>query len=395
MVWLLSVHSDRANFCIGLHLVSKPSFSFSTNPAEYASQPAPTLSEWKQLWAAWDTVTQQMLPEEELIAKPIKLRNACIFYLGHIPTFLDIHLSRATGESPTEPKSFQLIFERGIDPDVDNPELCHSHSEIPDEWPPLEEVLMFQNSVRERTESLYQSDAVEKNRKLASALWLGFEHEAMHLETLLYMLIQSERVLPPPGAVTPDFKALARQSNTLAVENKWFTIPASDISIGVNDTAGEDGHSQHFGWDNEKPCRSVKVESFKAKARPITNGEYAEFLAKTGTAGTPASWCEVRHSKENTTESTKRDSVLNGNAHEFHDVVEGKYVRTVYGTVPLQHAWNWPVMASYDELARCAQWMGGRIPTMEETRSIYNFVEYGKELGFEKALGNTIPAVNG
>jgi hypothetical protein len=28
-----------------------------------------------------------MIPKDELMDKPIKLRNSLIFYLGHIPTF--------------------------------------------------------------------------------------------------------------------------------------------------------------------------------------------------------------------------------------------------------------------------------------------------------------------
>jgi hypothetical protein len=95
---------------------------------------------------------------------------------------------------------------------------------------------------------------------------------------------------------------------------------------------------------------------------------------------------------------SKRDSVVNlqenGTHGSSHDMSEGKYVRTVYGTVPLKFAMGWPVVASYDELAGCAQWMGGRIPTMEEARSIYSYVESIKP-DFEKSLGNTIPAVNG
>jgi hypothetical protein len=85
------------------------------------------------------------------------------------------------------------------------------------------------------------------------------------------------------------------------------------------------------------------------------------------------------------------DKAVNGSSH---GITEGKYVRTVYGTVPLKLAMGWPVVASYDELAGCAQWMGGRIPTMEEARSIYNYVESMKP-EFESSLGNTIPAVNG
>jgi hypothetical protein len=38
--------------------------------------------------------------------------------------------------------------------------------------------------------------------------------------------------------------------------------------------------------------------------------------------------------------------------------------------------------------------MGGRIPTAEEVRSIYSYVDHMKKKEFE-ALGYTIPAVNG
>lgn len=75
--------------------------------------------------------------------------------------------------------------------------------------------------------------------------------------------------------------------------------------------------------------------------------------------------------------------------------LESKAVKTVYGLVPLKHALDWPVFASYDELAGCAAWMGGRIPTFEEARSIYAHVEVSKKKEAEKQLGKTVPAVNG
>ena len=113
----------------------------------------------------------------------------------------------------------------------------------------------------------------------------------------------------------------------------------------------------------------------------------------------PASWCERSYPSIKSTDSNKRDSVIinghNGTNGSTQNPIDDKYVRTVYGTVPLKFAMGWPVMASYDELAGCAQWMGGRIPTMEEAQSLYNYVESGKAPAFEQSLGNTIPAVNG
>lgn len=70
-------------------------------------------------------------------------------------------------------------------------------------------------------------------------------------------------------------------------------------------------------------------------------------------------------------------------------------MRTVFGLIPLKYALHWPVFASYEELSSCATWMGGRIPTAEEARSIYCHVEGLKRKEAEQHLGRTIPAVNG
>jgi L-histidine Nalpha-methyltransferase / hercynylcysteine S-oxide synthase len=169
-------------------MIAETRFSVGRDPRVYAKAPAPTEEDWEELWAIWDLVTRSMIPEKELLSKPIHLRNCCIFYLGHIPAFLDKHLTRATGGKPTEPAQFETLFERGIDPDVENPEHCHAHSEIPEEWPPLETILEYQRDVRAGVRSLYKSGATKNDRRVARSLWLGMEHEGMlfivHTSTL-------------------------------------------------------------------------------------------------------------------------------------------------------------------------------------------------------------------
>lgn len=61
-------------------------YAFPLHPNQYAPAPVPSLPEWHQLWAAWDLVTRRMIPTEDLVSKPISLRNCLLFYLGHIPT---------------------------------------------------------------------------------------------------------------------------------------------------------------------------------------------------------------------------------------------------------------------------------------------------------------------
>jgi hypothetical protein len=219
--------------------------AFNANPNVYAASTVPSLEDWRGLWVIWDAVTRGMIPNEELLNKPIKLRNACIFYLGHIPTFTDIQLTKVTKEPPCEPAYYTQIFERGIDPDVDNPELCHTHSEIPDEWPPLQEILAYQDQVRSKVQKFAKMTVIP--RCIGRALWIGFEHEIMHLETLLYMLLQSDKTLPPPKLI-PDFAGQAKLAEASRVPNEWFEIPEQKITLGLEDPEDDSGPDRHFGW---------------------------------------------------------------------------------------------------------------------------------------------------
>ncbi|KAL8779261.1 MAG: hypothetical protein Q9213_007033 [Squamulea squamosa] len=375
---------ERASFGNGiddyhLHVLAKPTLSFPPKPDEYAAQPVPNLQEFRQLWAAWDTVTRYMIPEDELLSQPIRLRNCCIFYLGHIPTFLDIHLTKATGQGPTSPRHFQTIFERGIDPDVDNPEQCHAHSEIPDTWPPVTEILDYQARVRSRVE--------------------GFEHEAMHLETLLYMLLQSDTIRPPPGP-KPCFETLAQKAQQITVPNEWIQIPATTVHVGLDDPENDHGSARYFGWDIEKPMRKIHVPAFETKARPLTNEDFARYLCETDQDYLPASWTLARSGRgdvkaANDYLKTSDTQNLHGHGGLKGAYLNGKFVRTVFGPVALEHALAWPVFASYDELARCAKWMDGRIPTAEEVRSIYSYVDLTKKEEADKVQAKKISAVNG
>jgi L-histidine Nalpha-methyltransferase / hercynylcysteine S-oxide synthase len=217
----------------------------------------------------------------------------------------------------------------------------------------------------------------------------------MHLETLLYMLLQSEWVLPPPEP-KPDFGALAAETRKRGNEAFWIKIPDCTLKLGLDDPENDKGPDRFFGWDNEKPSRLTHVHAFEASTRAITNGEYAKYLDACGVKQWPASWI--------VDEPPYGTNGVNGSAHSGANgtsgavaFTQGKSVRTIYGPVPLEHALDWPMMASYNELAGCARWMGGRIPTREEAQSIYEYVESRDR---EAALSDvknarTIPAVNG
>ncbi|KAL4920713.1 C-type lectin protein [Aspergillus aurantiobrunneus] len=343
-----------------IHLLQSSNLNLPLSPSQYAAHPIPSLYDFQSQWTAWDIVTKAMIPQEALLSKPIKLRNSLIFYLGHIPTFTDIHLTRALRDKPTNPKSYQLIFERGIDPDVDDPEKCHSHSEIPDEWPARSDILDYQDRVRNRIQSTLGMPGLAQNRTLGEALWIGFEHEAMHLETFLYMLIQSESILPPPGIPVPDFEKMFIEARENETTNEWFAIPEQTLSVGL-DCPESSMPKISFGWDNEIPRRTVTAQAFEAQGRGITNGEFALYLQANHISDCPASWVKT----------SRINGVSNGSTDATEDFLASFAVRTVFGPVPLKFAQDWPVIASYEELEQYASWMNCRLPTFEEAKSIY------------------------
>ncbi|CCU74737.1 hypothetical protein BGHDH14_bgh02375 [Blumeria hordei DH14] len=368
-----------------LYHLTRSDMIFHSNPAIYASSFIPSLEDWKATWAAWDLVTRVMVPKENLDERPIELRNPIIFYLGHIPTFGDLQISKVTGKTLDKTLQFSEIFERGIDPDVENSEICHSHSKIPDKWPPVDEIWAYQNNVRSKIRSIQKSQSI--TRSLARALWVSFEHELMHLETLLYVLLMSNCVRPPTRKV-PDFASDAIKAKAKRVSNEWFEIPAQKIFIGLNDPEDDNSWEGHFGWDNEKPRRSIEIAKFQAQARPISIEDVE--LSFSGATEIPASWVDerlhdnFRPNREHVALSNGLNDI-NGTSTHLSKFINGKYLRTVYGLVPLKYTLDWPVFASFNELDKCAKWMNGRIPTFEEARSIYSFVNI---LNSKKATSN-------
>ncbi|KAJ6558463.1 C-type lectin protein [Mycena vulgaris] len=349
-------------------LTYTPSFSPSGHSSDAGN--IPTVEEWKNIWTAWDLVTLQMIPQEMLLQRPIDLRHK----------FLDMLLSKAIGGAPTEPSYFWNIFERGIDPHVDDPDHCHNHSEVPEcdeDWPTLDTIMGFRTGVRARLLRLYEdidSGKQALTRNVARTLVMTLEHEGFHVETLLYMLIQraGTGTLPPPGFVAPPWELLKLQWDaTPAPSTEAVTLGPATLTLGHDDSEAEDflpgtelkAEGHQYGWDNESPARQVEVGMFRAAWRPVTNKEFLAFW-KAGKAELPKSWVE--------------------------DDGELK-VRTIYGLVSIDIAAEWPVLTAYDDLAAYAKSKGGRLPTEPELRLFLDTYDVGYEGGANVGFRNWHP----
>ena len=191
-----------------LYVLERPALIFptlSSTPASALNPTAnpytlPSLAEFERGWAIWDLITANMIPPELLHSKPIDLRHKPLFYIGHLPTFANILLSRLIKATPVGPRSYLTTFERGIDPIVDDPDQCHSHSEVPEkdeDWPIIEEVLAYRDEVRARVikRILGELESGERKltRRLARTLMMVHEHDGFHIEVRLPTVAQVGR----------------------------------------------------------------------------------------------------------------------------------------------------------------------------------------------------------
>ncbi|KAI9000390.1 hypothetical protein DFJ74DRAFT_697612 [Hyaloraphidium curvatum] len=340
-----------------LHAFSKPPVFFD-KAATLPGGSVPSLAEWDALWTAWETVTERMIPADRVLERPIALRHPFVFYLGHIPGFLDIMVDKAMKWGLMEPAYYADIFERGIDPDMDDPTKCHPHSLVPDVWPPRHEILEYKGRVRARIEALCAAheravaegvDEVDGTRipkELGRALWMAYEHQAMHLETIIYMLVQSPNIAAPIDIVPvpmPRHKELVVPSEAAMV-----SLPGGTFMRGIPFSVDPAGNL--LGWDNESPAHEVTVAPFKMQERPVTNVEYLAFLDSV----LPQGW---------RTQSPLDELVPSS----WHVAEDGSIsVKTALGRLPMLTAQHWPLFGSCAQGEAYAASKGMRLATEDE-----------------------------
>lgn len=315
----------------GLHLLTKKVRLF-LNQQQLACA---SLENFNELWRKWDEVTSLIGDSHaDFLRKPIPLRHPYIFYMGHIPLFVDTALDKYFG---TKPHVYSLYFARGIDPDTNVPSRCHTHSQVPKEWPQITAINTYKFSVRERVRRLKWTDLCKRLQRI---LAMSYEHELMHLETLLQMAVQDQHLSKPAGQLE-----LGRYECGVP-ECKWVNVPAATFIVGVDDVEVDDslnivGATHVFAWDNEKPPTQKTVDSFSIQHRNVTIGEYLLFLAKTGFAAwlVPASWMQV------------------GTDYR---------VKSLFGLLEMERCSMWPVYCSARQAQSYCDSFGCRLPTENE-----------------------------
>jgi len=278
---------------------------------------------------------------EALYDRPIPERHRIIFYLGHLEAFDWNLLNGPLGLSSFDP-ALDKLFSFGIDP-VDG----GLPTDMPKDWPSLEQVLQYNARLRETLDSGLQRAAtndptlalLDQGRLLDVAI----EHRLMHVETLCYMLHQ----LPLDRKFT-----LAQTASPAAPAqvSRMVDIPAGAATLGM--PSRNDGT---FGWDNEFGQHSAEVPAFAIDSHSVTNQDFLRFMNAGGytdrSLWSDAGWEWISAS------------------HRRHPAFwiprENSWdCRTMFHEIPLPQ--DWPVFVSHEEATAYARWAGKELPSEAE-----------------------------
>ncbi|WP_291750884.1 MULTISPECIES: 5-histidylcysteine sulfoxide synthase [unclassified Sulfuricurvum] len=196
-------------------------------------------------------------------------RHPMIFYFGHTAIFYINKLVASGALKERINPHFEELFAVGVD------EMTWDASSDSLKWPSVDEVRGYRQKVRllvdEMIMTLPMKLPIMKEDPLW-AIWMGIEHERIHIETssVLHRQMALEFILPHE-----DFLLCPVQGDT--PENALVSFSASKVSMGKG--SADQGL---YGWDNEYGHAQVSVEAFQASRYLVSNGEFMDFVMANG-----------------------------------------------------------------------------------------------------------------
>ena len=207
--------------------------------------------------------------------------------------------------------------------------------------PTVEEVYAYRRHVDEAMERLLEGQE-RVDRELAELVVLGLNHEQQHQELILTDIKHVLAQNPLLPAYRDD---LAAGGGTKPRPVTWHAFDEGLYHVGF---AG-DG----FAYDNETPRHRQFVEAFEIASRPVTNGEYLEFMADGGydrpELWLSDAWMVVPR------EGWRAPLYWHREAGAWHEFTLGG-LRPLDPAAPVTHL-------SYYEADAYARWAGARLPT--------------------------------
>lgn len=308
-------------------------------------------------WTITEILFSALNKEEAFYRPPYHtLRHPLIFYYGH-PAALYVNKLRVAGLIDSAINwNFESLFETGVDEmswdDMSKNEIV---------WPRIELVHEFRKKVYETVCGVIESHPdlagghglIDQQHPLW-ALFMGFEHERIHIETTSVLIRELPVDLVEIPLQWPSLHPSAHQEEVAIPllgrdfpDNHMVLIDPQTVEIG------KPAHFPSYGWDNEYGHKLASVSEFEVSTQLISNGEFYAFVA-TGGYSDKSFW---------TDEGWRWRAYRNSKFPTFWvpsgPIGSHRYrLRTTFEVIPMP--WSWPVVVNHYEAKAFCNWLASR-----------------------------------
>ncbi len=210
--------------------------------------------------------------------------------------------------------------------------------------PTVAEVHAYREHVDGSMQALIEKAEAPLWSEIAPRVELGLNHEQQHQELILTDIKHVFSCNPLRPAYAPGRPFAPRPAPAL----QWFTYQGGLFQIGHEGPG--------FAFDNEGPRHEVVLRTFRLSSRPVTNGEFLEFVEDGGYQN-PQHWLSDGW-------ATVRERGWRAPLY-WQKVDDDWQIMTLAGMYPLER--GVPVChVSYYEAAAFAAWAGKRLATEAE-----------------------------
>ncbi|GKY97274.1 hypothetical protein MPSEU_000685800 [Mayamaea pseudoterrestris] len=307
-------------------------------------------------WTLFETMFAGLKGDEPFYRPPVHgLRHPQIFYYGHTAC-LYVNKLRLAGvlDKPVNPY-FESIFEVGVDEMLWDD--MHKNDMV---WPTVSEVREYRKQVYQVVvDAIMNHSSLDNDPKVDQkhpmwALFLGFEHERIHLETSSVLfretpvhLVQTPENWPPmhPSAYENNGSPTSHPVEGVDYPSNRMIMVEDESSVDL----GKPASFPSFGWDNEYGERHVNVPPFYASEHMVTNGAFWQFV-EDGGYRTQEYWCDdgwAWRTHRNAKWPFFWNQIGPAGSNEFA-------LRTIFENIAMP--WNWPVNVNYYEAKAFCRW---------------------------------------
>ena len=289
--------------------------------------------------------------ETEELARPITPEDAQIqtmdevsptkWHLGHTSWFFETFLLKdRSGYKPADPE-FAVIFNSYYNlVGVQHPRPRRGLLSRPC----LAEVMDYRHEVDDALMRFFETALPDEIRKVAGIIELGLNHEEQHQELMLTDILH----VYWSNAIRPAYRDIEPESTSEIEPVRWHAYDEGLYWIG------HEGYG--FAYDNEGPRHRVFVHGFQLASRPVTAGDYLQFMSDAGYRR-PELWLS---------DGWYSVQEKDWQAPLYWEQRDGAWwSMTLHGMRPVDP--DLPVChVSYYEADAYARWAGARLPTEAE-----------------------------